>query len=569
MRSLLMIALLLVAEGSLSASNKLPGAKALPKPTYPYEGSIDKEAIIGIKTDLPFVIPGGALGYWGVGNGGDYLRIGFARAREYAANVVLRIKPNSLSNIASAELRNWILDNQKFLAADILQTEHAWTLEEKPTCAWTVMPDEGVKVPVANPVQLSYPACRQNADTFLKAAQILIHESVHHFRGDEETADKVAIGILDAWQSGFMDSTPISVTAAPLPTQRHSALWTGDSMVVVGGYNDESQKSLNTVFSYDPRADRWTNLAAPAGFGGRHDAAVAWTGDQLFVWGGFRKNGASTDWVYDGAIYDSRDKSWSLISKPSWWTPRSSTWEFDPRQTVIWTGKKLIVWGGVDNTNNKALGAIFDPATKSWSRMNSESAYAPLRLGGHSAIWTGNTMVIWGGYAGMSDAFRTITNEGAIYDPAKDEWLPTAVQNAPYARAGHQAIWTGQKMIVISGGGVSSRPEISSTGGQYNIETGEWTTYVNELMAERVGHKAVWNGEEILIIGGRSNRLRTYFGELYAYSPFSTRWRVLPGAGTPPARVYPSIVWTGSSAIVWGGSNGDGATQKSGAIYYP
>lgn len=568
MRSLLIVTLLLLAESSFAA-NKLPGLGPLPKPTYPYEGTIDKEVTIGVKPDLPFVIPGGALGYWGVGNGGDYLRIGFSRAREYAANVILKIKPNSLGNIASADLRQWILNNQKLLAADILQTEHAWTLEEKATCAWTVMPDEGEKLPIANPVQLSYPACRKNADTFLKAAQILIHESVHHFRGDEDTADRVAIGIIDAWQSGLMDSTPISTSGAPQATQRHSAVWTGSEMIIVGGFQDETATSLSSVTSYDPRTDKWTNLMPPQGFGGRHDAAVAWTGDQLFIWGGFRKVNGATDWIYDGALYNSASKSWTLIKKPDWWTPRSSTWEFDPRQTVTWTGGKLIVWGGVDNTNNKPLGAIYDPKAKTWSKINTDSIYAPLRIGGHSAIWTGSKMVIWGGYAGMSDAFRAITNEGAIYDAAKDDWLPTVVQKAPYARAGHQAIWTGQKMVIVSGGGVSSRPEISSTGGQYDLETGEWTTYVNEQMAERVGHRAVWNGEEILIIGGRSNRLKTFFGELYAYSPFTNHWRTLPGATTPPSRVAPSIVWTGSSAIVWSGSNGEGVSQPSGAVYYP
>ncbi|MBC7533344.1 MAG: hypothetical protein H7318_17370 [Oligoflexus sp.] len=552
------------ASGSSTTSKPLPIENSTPA----LEGLEDKPVTVGILPTLPFVIPGGALGHWGVGNGGDGLRIGFARARDYAANVVLRIKTNSLTNIKDAAVRDWIISNQKFLAADILQTEHVWTMEVKPTCAWTVQPGNVDKLPVSNPIEFSYPACRENADSFIKTAQILIHESVHHFNGDETIADKVAIGIIDAWQSGNMDAVPMSLNNAPQGTEKHAAVWTGSSVIVVGGYSDDSGNSIGTVSSFDPRANSWTQIKAPQNFGVRHDALAVWTGKEVMIWGGFRKSGNTTEWVYDGALYNPSTGVWTTLARPNWWTPKASTWEFDPRQSIVWTGDEAIVWGGID-PSGQPLGAIFNPKDQSWSKMNTSSEYAPQRIAGHSAIWTGSKMIVWGGYEGASDSARQITAEGGIYNPADDSWSPTSTQGAPSARAGHQAIWTGSKMVVISGGGVSSRTDLKSTGGQYDIETGAWTNYTNELMVERVGHKAVWNGEEILVVGGRSNRLKTFFGEVFAYNPVTLRWRILSSSQTPNGRYNASIVWTGSSAVVWGGQSDDQKSERSGGIYYP
>src|SRR5437773_8764025 len=47
-----------------------------------------------------------------------------------------------------------------------------------------------------------------------------------------------------------------------------------------------------------------------------------------------------------------------------------------------------------------------------------------------------------------------------------DTWTPTRLTNAPAARPGHTAVWTGSEMIVW--GGASSGPTYFNTGGRYN-----------------------------------------------------------------------------------------------------
>jgi|GEM_PF-2336406 N-acetylneuraminic acid mutarotase len=540
----------------------------------------DSPVVVGIGPSLPFGRPGGALGHWGVGNGGDWLRIGFARAREYAANIVLRIKPTSLDGIQQPAIREWILKNQKFLAADILQSEHVWELEEKPTCAWTLQPSGADRVPTAYPIQFSYPTCRKNADTFLKAAQILIHESVHHFNGDETTADLVAIGIIDAWQNGKMDLMPLSLQGAPVGTFRHASVWTGTHMVVYGGYSGDTTIN-NTVFAYDPQNDTWKDLQAPSWLGARYDAQITWTGSEVFIWGGYSAlPGGQREWVYNGALYDPASKVWTKVEQPAWWNPRSFLHDLDPRQTLVWTGDQAIVFGGVDDRTVKALAASFDAKTRTWTRINTDKA--PLRVAGHSAVWTGSRMIVWGGYTGLNATDRTLTDRGAIYNPADQTWTETfasstnnsnagTAQPVPTARAGHQAVWTGQHMVILSGSGVSAPPGIAGTGAHYDPVSNTWMLMRTENFPERQGHKAVWNGEEILIVGG-SGRLQSYFGEVYAYNPATQRWRILSTPGNVQPRSNASIIWTGSSAIVWGGmdkGNNVTRTQRSGAMYFP
>ena len=65
-------------------------------------------------------------------------------------------------------------------------------------------------------------------------------------------------------------------------------------------------------------------------------------------------------------------------------------------------------------------------------------------------------MVIWGGYDG---AVHPYLNIGGRYNPSTDAWTVTSVVGAPFARVGHSAVWTGAEMIVWGGG--------STTGGRY------------------------------------------------------------------------------------------------------
>jgi hypothetical protein len=120
--------------------------------------------------------------------------------------------------------------------------------------------------------------------------------------------------------------------------------------------------------------------------------------------------------------------------------------------TAVWTGSEMIVWGGVDGVDARATGGRYNPATNAWTP-TSVDANAPSQRSGHRAVWTGAQMIVWGGYDG-----GTYVNTGARYDPAADSWAPTSVNaGVPSSRSGFTAVWTGSRMVIWGGdfGGVS------------------------------------------------------------------------------------------------------------------
>ncbi|HET9794265.1 MAG TPA: kelch repeat-containing protein, partial [Thermoanaerobaculia bacterium] len=78
---------------------------------------------------------------------------------------------------------------------------------------------------------------------------------------------------------------------------------------------------------------------------------------------------------------------------------------------AVWTGSKMIVWGGFDGTSAVNTGGIYDPVTDSWTATSTVNA--PSARGVGEAIWTGTKMIVWGGTADGITYF----NNGGIYDP--------------------------------------------------------------------------------------------------------------------------------------------------------
>ena len=97
----------------------------------------------------------------------------------------------------------------------------------------------------------------------------------------------------------------------------------------------------------------------------------------------------------------------------------------------------MIVWGG-DSTGGK-----YDPRVDQWSAI-STGANCPAACYGHTAVWTGTEMIIWGGQCAAAD-----DRSDGRYDPASDSWMPTSMgTGCPGPREYHTAIWTEEEMIV-------------------------------------------------------------------------------------------------------------------------
>ena len=176
---------------------------------------------------------------------------------------------------------------------------------------------------------------------------------------------------------------------------------------------------------------------------------------------------ASTTTVLSEPSPGAQDGEWRAMAQP----PASVA----PGAPAVWTGSEIVVWGGgfgADGTH-EAGGASYNPASDEWS----ELPEAPIDVAAEgTAVWTGKEVIFWGGAEPTRNVQRELVGSGAAYDPATRSWrrLP---ESPLAARSYHEAVWTGQEMIVW--GGVTQCCPIDSvihdpTAAAYDPDTDEW-----------------------------------------------------------------------------------------------
>lgn len=169
---------------------------------------------------------------------------------------------------------------------------------------------------------------------------------------------------------------------------------------------------------------------------------------------------------------------------------------------------------------------------------------------GHVAVWTGEEMVVWGGYGDqLNEADQLYLVDGAAYDPAADSWRRIA--DGPIVPSfSHRAVWSGREMLVVALQGGSGTPVDSAA---YDVAADSWRRLPDppEPGVEAVGH--AWTGQELLVWGtDRSGRVL-----VQAYDPAADRWRVAAAAPVPSARYFVQGTWTGGRLVLWGGQDAE------------
>ncbi len=340
--------------------------------------------------------------------------------------------------------------------------------------------------------------------------------------------------------------TPTSTNNAPSPRSWHTAVWTGSRMIIWGGQSYVEE--LNSGGIYDLSSNTWTPTSILNAPSKRQIHTAVWTGSRMIIWGGVCVT-CDTININTGGIYNPEDDTWestSTINAPS---GRSY-------HTAVWTGDKMIVWGGYENT-----GGIYDPENNSWDFITTVNAPTPRYW--HTAIWTGSKMIIWGG-SDSSNNFFNLVNTGGLYDPIQDSWQPTSTLNAPTPRIEHSAIWTGSEMIIW--GGADSLND--NTGGRYNPITDTWiSTSLTNAPLPRFVHTAVWTGTRMVVWGGISS-VNTYaLNTGGIYDPVTDTWASTTLVNAPLRRYLHRAVWTGEKMLLWGGLYENGPLN-SGSIYF-
>jgi hypothetical protein len=229
---------------------------------------------------------------------------------------------------------------------------------------------------------------------------------------------------------------------APAPKQKVKVVWGGDRLYVFDGYPS------NHFSYYLPDSNRWFKLPPrPLESNNIADMAGVYTNNKFIVFGGVRNYSTP---INDGFIFDPSTNGWSPMSKIN------APLKREPLYT--WTGTELIIWSGKDNnyvlTNS---GHIYNPSTNSWREMTLTNAPEGRILSEPSesvpqnlCVFTGTDLIIWGGTDGNS----TYYNTGAKYNVQNNIWssIATPATNILKARNGHSIVWTGTEMIIWGGG---------------------------------------------------------------------------------------------------------------------
>ncbi len=326
-----------------------------------------------------------------------------------------------------------------------------------------------------------------------------------------------------------------STANAPAARFGHGAVWTGSQLIVWGGtLNGGAVSGVGAI--YDPALNLWSPLSTLDDPTARSGHTAVWTGESMLVWGGV---GAG---VSVGGRYVAGTLTWLPI-------PALDTPDLREGHVAVWTGARMLVWGGSDPGGLRSDGGLYDPIAQAWT--GTPVANAPLARMGATAIWTGTHLVVWGGLgeSGQLASGAVLPVAGGI---TPGVWSATSGASAPSARTGHTAVWTGQRMIVW--GGINGDTRLGD-GASYDPQSNVWTPLpALGAPTARAGHHAVWTGEEMLIFGGEGAGGAVASGA--AFNPTTGLWRTLSSNGSPLARSEGTGHWTGTEFLIFGGRAG-------------
>lgn len=196
--------------------------------------------------------------------------------------------------------------------------------------------------------------------------------------------------------------SPLAPSSTPID------VWTGrELVVVVSGLSPDGRPypaGFARAAAYNPAMNAWRRIAAPAGQ--RLWAHAFWDGRDVLLLGSSTLRAGSPPAPGRAVLaYRPSTNRWrALASMPS---NRSQF-------AAVWTGRRVLVWGGSSTAanvpQNPATGVALDPQTNRWSTL----PRAPLRPRlGATAVWTGRAMLIWGGWTIGTRFF----SDGATFTP--------------------------------------------------------------------------------------------------------------------------------------------------------
>ncbi|MCB9585763.1 MAG: hypothetical protein H6718_10205 [Polyangiaceae bacterium] len=348
---------------------------------------------------------------------------------------------------------------------------------------------------------------------------------------------------------------------------------------------------------------RWVTMAAaPGGFAPRTNPAYAViNGTQVFIWGGSSGQTA----LATGAIYDVATNTWTSVAQDA------NTPSAREGAVAVWTGSKVVVWGGLDRTAGalRGNGALYDPSTNSWSAMASPGNALGARTDAYG-VWTGTRALIWGGTDTSGKAEAGV----ARYEPGSDTWLNVTSSAAPNERLDWTWAWDGAALLLAGGDskelfryqpdtwqqlddasrnrrgafggwtgaefifwGGRDKGSILNSGERYS-EANHWgdMSTTNAPSARWAPHRETgWSARirngELIFLGGRSSVGASFLTNGATYNAFTNAWTSVPSWPSGHAHSFGVGAFAGGEFVLWGGGSqaGGNSPVATGERYLP
>lgn len=349
----------------------------------------------------------------------------------------------------------------------------------------------------------------------------------------QEKGTSTTIGAHGLWRP--LAEPPLSV--AP----RAPAVWTGKELIIWGGSSAKGEV-LSTGATYDPEADKWTDLP-PAPGAARQEHSAVWTGREVVFWGGHGSD--SNVGIRQGLAFNPTARQWRSLPE----APIPVT----ARPYAEWVGEEMVVWGGPSGFEGEQLGeaamAAYNPSTDSWRRLPDVSAGAggrPLAVRGRNLSVLSSTIEDPGG---VSSRVRDLDLASGRWAPAGQPTPPP--RPTPPSQEVMMGCSSGPAVATAAQGEFSFvwiGPCFAERGYVYSFEGDSWSSTVDLPRMQAVG--AVAALDDIYIFGEVPTGVDVY--------RYIVQENVLLHMAHPGVDVVPGsrAVWTGTEVLFFNGTRG-------------
>lgn len=261
----------------------------------------------------------------------------------------------------------------------------------------------------------------------------------------------------------------VPLTGSPSPRASHAMAYIGgDKVVLFGGmsFNSTATSEYCDTWVYDLSDNTWTNMAPLFPPGTRSEAAVAYIGcGRAVLYGGTTTVGpvSDTTWIYN-------------LDRNTW-TPRIQ--DTTPglchahSMATIGNGKVLLYGGWTMGPTGGTW--VYDPAQDTWTEKITTSkpldgVYASM------ASLNGDRVMLFGGWDQVMEVYPPTTNLYPthitwIYDESDNAWTISPVMTHPWKCVHHALAGTGTGEVLLFGGAVDDRSEMSDSTWLFSPDT--------------------------------------------------------------------------------------------------